>query len=319
MVNPDREDIHIISRHSNLSAPSMRAALRQFVYSGKDAWQQFLRIFFLSLGAGFMIAGVIFFFAYNWDQLHKFVKLGIMEGLVILLTIGSVFIKSNVLVRKILLTTASMLVGVLFAVFGQVYQTGANAYDLFLNWMLCITIWVIVAEFAPLWLIWIALANITAIFYLEQLGQQVPRLTALLVLFLINTASLKLTLLLKHRSTYQPPQWFIMILAIAAAVFGTIGVSIGIFDPPDLVFSLLLTAVLLGFGAGIWYGLTQHSTFFLALTGCSAIVILCAAILNASNDSGAILFISVFLAGSITALIKSLLILQKKWSHEKAA
>ncbi|MBO9632655.1 MAG: DUF2157 domain-containing protein [Chitinophagaceae bacterium] len=318
MANPDREDIHIISRHSNLSASSIRTALREFVYSGKDAWQQFLRIFFLSLGAGFMISGVIFFFAYNWDQLHKFVKLGIMEGLIILLTIGSLFIKND-LVRKILLTTASMLIGVLFAVFGQVYQTGADAFDLFRNWMLCITIWVIVAEFAPLWVIWIALANITAITYLQQRGQHIPRLTPFLVLFLINTASLKLALLLKHKTAYKPPQWFIILVAIAAAAFGTIGVSIGIFDPPDLVFSVLLTAVLLGFGAATWYGLTQRSIFFLALTGCCVIVILCAAILNVSNDSGAILFICLFLAIGITALIKSLLILQKKWSYEKTA
>lgn len=319
MANPDREDIHIISRHSNLTLPSIRKALQEFVYSGKEAWQQFLRIFFLSLGAGFMIAGVIFFFAYNWDHLHKFVKLGIMEGLIILLTIASLFIRNNNLVRKILLTTASILVGVLFAVFGQVYQTGADAFDLFFNWTLCITLWVIIAEFAPLWLIWIALVNISAMFYLEQFGRRFPEMTIPLVLLLINTACLKVTLLLKHRSSFRPPQWFIIFIALAAAVFGTIGLSSAIFDEKDLVFYLLLVSVLLSFVAGAWYGYRQHSPFFLALIGCCAIVIISAAIVNASNESGSILFLCLFLAGSITALIKSLLTLQKKWSHEKSA
>ena len=39
---------------------------------------------------------------------------------------------------KVLLLGASVLIGVFLAVFGQVYQTGADAYNLFTMWALLI-------------------------------------------------------------------------------------------------------------------------------------------------------------------------------------
>jgi uncharacterized membrane protein len=319
MTQPDREDIHIISRHSNLPVSSIKTALHDFVYSGKESWQQFLRILFLSLGAGFLLAGLIFFFAYNWDALHKFAKLGIVEALIILFTLTSLLIRKNDIVRKVMLTAASVMVGVLFAVFGQVYQTGADAYDLFLNWTACITLWVIVAEFAPLWLIWIALVNITIQFYLRQWGSDLPEMTAPLLLFLVNTISLVVTLLLKHFRSQQIPQWFIIVLALAAVTVSTIGVSAGIFERMTIPFSLLLFATIISYLGGLYYAFRQQSIFFVALIGCSVIIILSAGILHISDSTGAVLFICLFLGASITLLIKSLLTLQKQWSHEKTA
>ncbi|WP_127131694.1 DUF2157 domain-containing protein [Pseudoflavitalea rhizosphaerae] len=320
MTTPDREDIHLLSRHSNLPVASIRSALRDFVYSGKDAWQQFLKILFLSLGAGFMLAGVIFFFAYNWDGLHKFVKLGIIEGLVVLFTLTALLMRNNLLVRNILLTAASVMIGVLFAVFGQVYQTGADAYDLFLNWTLCTILWVIVSGFAPLWLIWIALVNITVQLYLRQTGSDLSEMTGPLLLFLVNAISLAVTLLLKHSGSRTIPHWFIIVLALAAATVATIGVCTGIFGRMSLAFTFLLAAVIISYAGIIFYAFKQQSVFFIAVTGFSIMIILCAGILEIANPTtGSVLLVCIFLGAGTTMLIKSLLTLQKQWSHEKAA
>ena len=320
MATPDREDIHLVSRHSNLPVASIRSALRDFVYSGKDAWQQFLKILFLSLGAGFLLAGVIFFFAYNWDALHKFVKLGIIEGLVLLLTLTALLMRKNILVRNILLTAASVMIGVFFAVFGQVYQTGADAYDLFLNWTLCTILWVIVAGFAPLWLIWLALVNITVQLYLRQTGADLSEMTSPLLLFLVNAISLVVALLLKHFGSRKTPQWFIIVLALAAAAVATIGVSTGIFGRISIPFSLLLAAVIISYAGIIYYAFRQQSVFFIAVTGFSMIIILSAGILElGQTNTGSVLLVCIFLGAGTTMLIKSLLTLQKQWSHEKAA
>jgi uncharacterized membrane protein len=320
MATPDREDIHLVSRHSNLSVASIRSALRDFVYSGKDAWQQFLKILFLSLGAGFLLAGVIFFFAYNWDALHKFVKLGIIEGLVMLLTVTALFMRKSILVRNILLTAASVMIGVLFAVFGQVYQTGADAWDLFLNWTLCTVLWVVVAGFAPLWLIWLALVNITVQLYLRQRGLDLSEMTSPLLLFLVNAISLAVTLLLKHFGSRTIPQWFIIVLGLAAATVATIGVCTGIFGRMTIPFLLLLVAVIISYAGIIYYAIKQQSVFFIAVTGFSLIIILCAGILEISQvHTGSVLLVCIFLGAATTMLIKSLLTLQKQWSHEKAA
>ena len=145
MEKIEREDIQIITRHSNWSEKSIDNILKKDIYSDKQSWHKFLRLFFISLGVGFTTAGIIFFFAYNWADLHKFIKIGLIEGLIISLTLVILFSKISLDIKNILFTGTSILVGVLFAVFGQIYQTGANAYDFFLGWTMFITIWVFVS------------------------------------------------------------------------------------------------------------------------------------------------------------------------------
>ena len=99
---------------------------RQALYADKKQWNQFLSVFLLAVGVGFTVAGIIFFFAYNWDELPKFAKLGIVEVLLVASVLLATFTRWNKLVKQILLTGATFLIGTLFAVFGQIYQTGAD-------------------------------------------------------------------------------------------------------------------------------------------------------------------------------------------------
>ena len=57
---------------------------RQALYANKKEWNRFLSIFLLAVGIGFTVSGIIFFFAYNWNDLPKFAKLGIVEVLLVL-------------------------------------------------------------------------------------------------------------------------------------------------------------------------------------------------------------------------------------------
>ena len=101
---------------------------RQALYANKRQWNQFLSIFLLAAGIGFTVTGIIFFFAYNWDELPKFAKLGMVEVLLATSVLLAVFTRWSTLVKQVLLTGATFLTGTLFAVFGQIYQTGADAY-----------------------------------------------------------------------------------------------------------------------------------------------------------------------------------------------
>lgn len=62
---------------------------RQALYANKRQWNQFLSIFLLAAGIGFTVTGIIFFFAYNWDELPKFAKLGMVEVLLAASVLGS--------------------------------------------------------------------------------------------------------------------------------------------------------------------------------------------------------------------------------------
>ena len=155
----------IIKKEKYMEKPDSSLLFRQPMYADKKQWKQFLSIFLLAAGVGFTVAGIIFFFAYNWEDLPKFAKLGMVEVLLATSVLLAVFTRWGTLVKQVLLTGATFLTGTLFAVFGQIYQTGADAYHLFLGWTLFTFLWAVAIRFAPLWLTFIGLLSITIWLY----------------------------------------------------------------------------------------------------------------------------------------------------------
>lgn len=318
MKNLQREDLDIIIRHSSLTEQEAEKILTENIYNKKADWQKFLRLFFITLGIGFTTAGIIFFFAYNWADLHKFAKIGLVEGLIIATTIIALLPKIKRSTRNIILTGSSFLVGVLFAVFGQIYQTGANAYDFFLGWTIFIALWVIVSNFAPLWLLFIVLINTTFILYSQQVAKDWSEVFVLTALFVFNTLILFGSfLLVKYKKIESIPVWFTHILALGAVTFATFGMIVGIADDFQIAFPFLVALTLIAFSVGILYGLKSKSGFYLSIIPFSVIIIISTLFLKISNDGGMFLLISLFIVISITLVIMSLISLQKKWKNEE--
>ena len=118
-----------------------------------------------------ILAGLVCFFAYNWEAMGRFTKLGLAAGGVVLSAGGAYWMGLDRLGGKVLLLTASVLVGVLIAVYGQVYQTGADAYELFLFWAALIFLWVWISDFAALWVLWMVILDYAASFFWNQVAQ----------------------------------------------------------------------------------------------------------------------------------------------------
>lgn len=316
MIKIEREDIQIISRHSNWSEKSIDKILKDKIYSNKESWQKFIRLFFISVGVSFITVGIIFFFAYNWADLHKFVKVGLVEGLIIITTLTLLFSKIRLDVKNVILTGTAVLVGVLFAVFGQIYQTGANAYDFFLGWTMCITLWVVVSNFAPLWLIFITLINTTLILYSQQVAHDWSEVFVFTLLFVINILFLAIALFgKKYIKETKPPIWFCNLIALAAVSFSTIGIIFGVFDQQKTPFFALIIIASILYGFGIKYGLKVKSGFYLSIIPFSIIVIISTFLIKLSDDAGMFFIISLFVIASVTFVIKNLIDLQKKWMN----
>ncbi len=318
MANINREDIYLINQHSKLSKQTVEKALQEKVYNDKTAWQKFLKLFFLMLGLGFTTAGIVFFFAYNWAGLHKFSKIGLIEALIITTTILASLSKININIRNIILTGSSVLVGVLFAVFGQIYQTGANAYDFFLAWTIFITLWAAISNFAPLWLLHLVLINTTFVLYTNQVARDWSDVLSFTLLFLINSiASISVVLISVYYQKIKVANWFLNIMVLASATYATIGIVMGIFDQFEPVFLVLIVCVLAVYLLGVLHGLRSKNIFYLAIIPFSLIVIASALLIKISDGELMFLFISLFIIASITGLVKSLINLQKKWIYEK--
>lgn len=314
MTNMQREDIHIIGRHSNLTEKGIAKALKENVYNDRETWQKFFQLFFISLGVGFTVSGIVFFFAYNWADLHKFVKIGLTEGVLIATTILVLLPKINGNIRNIILTGASVLVGVLFAVFGQIYQTGANAYDFFLAWTVFVTLWVLVSNFAPLWLLYLVLINTTFILYSQQVAKDWSEVFICSLLFIINVTVLISAIFWGKKKI---PNWFLNTVALASISYATIGVVIGIFDKHQVTFPILILITAIAFALGIWQGLKTKSGFYLSVVPFSLIIIVSALLIKISDGEMMFLLVSLFIIASVTLTIKNLIDIQKKWTNEK--
>lgn len=313
----DHDDIHKIARHSNADADQLQQLLITHVYQKKTGWQKFLNLAFITLGLGFTVAGIIFFFAYNWDELPKFVKLGLTQLLLIAATVIALIPKFPKMVRNILLTGAAMLVGVLFAVFGQIYQTGANAYDFFLAWTLFVVLWVVVSNFAPLWLLFLTLVNTTFVLYTQQVARDWDEIFIVTLLFVFNAVALILTITLpKLTQKEEMPKWFLYTLALAAVAFATVGISMGIVDDFSSSFSILIMITAGLYTLGLRYGNMTQNIFYPAIIAFSLIVILSVWLVDISNGAGMFLLVSLFNVISISVVIKVLLDLKKKWNHD---
>ena len=123
------------------------------------AWWTWADRIMLCLGAALVLAGIVFFFAYNWSRLSPFAKFGLIQAGIVISVAGAHKTGWDSLAGKVLLLSASVLTGTLLAVYGQVYQTGADAFELFLGWAALIFPWVVLARFGGLWILWLAVLN----------------------------------------------------------------------------------------------------------------------------------------------------------------
>jgi uncharacterized membrane protein len=139
--------------------PAARLAALDLLHPRKN-WQLWISRLLLTNGVALLLASVIYFFAFNWARLSPMLKLGFIEAGLIISLGASLYYSLKHWAGKLFLLIASVLVGVFLAVFGQIYQTGADAYQLFIYWGLLILPWVLLARFAPLWSLWVVIANL---------------------------------------------------------------------------------------------------------------------------------------------------------------
>src|SRR5688500_914656 len=75
-------------------------------------WREWVERLLLFLGAALLLAGVIFFFAYNWRDLSPAQKFVVVQGALVLCAIAAWWRGLEMLAGQVLLTAACVLVGV---------------------------------------------------------------------------------------------------------------------------------------------------------------------------------------------------------------
>lgn len=180
----------------------------------------------LALGVGQFLTGVVSFFAYNWNDLADIAKFAVIETALVAAVGGALLIGLDRAFGQMLLIGGSVLTGVLLAVIGQVYQTGADAFELFVAWALLILPWTIVSRHAAHWLLWLVIAETAMVLYCEQVLVPIQGMPSELVWVLVGaTVAAALAgreLAVQRGTAWLAEHWtrLVLLFAIMVALFG---------------------------------------------------------------------------------------------------
>lgn len=206
--------------HLDSAALERAYTLNGHVPAGAE-WRRFFDYLLLALGVVFLLSGIFFFFAYNWAAIPALLKLGLIQAAIVAASGTASVLGVTRLPGQIALTTAAALIGVLLAVYGQIYQPIADNYQLFLVWAIISVPWVAISRFAPLWLGWLVLLNLSLGLWADQ-QTAADFATAMLLLFVLNAGWLLGWETVRRRPVdWMQPRWVPQLVAIAtfAAVF----------------------------------------------------------------------------------------------------
>jgi uncharacterized membrane protein len=134
----------------------------------REVWRRWLSRLLLVLGSLLAVAGVVFFFAFNWGKLPSWGKLGLLQALVAGAALVALRRGSAQAVRQVALLVGALLVGPLLGVYGQTYQTGADPWGLFALWAALIVPWTLAARAPALWLVEVVLIDVAIGLWFEQ-------------------------------------------------------------------------------------------------------------------------------------------------------
>ncbi|SUD92065.1 DUF2157 domain-containing protein [Psychrobacter phenylpyruvicus] len=284
-----------------------------------ETWYQFFVRFTAITSAISLVLALVFFVAYNWMALGKLGKFGLVEAALVLTVLGYALLAHKGLFKlgqPLLLLIASLITGSLLALVGQVYQTGADSWQLFFGWAVLIIPWVIVARLPALWLLWLGLINLSFLFYTSAASFFVTSavsfdLLRLLVLTAINLLALVMGLM-AFKDKAQPKlssrslHWSLYLIAIAVMFWATrLGLfSVFLFEKGVATpISLAAWAGVMGFFYWRFYK-KQIDLLMLTLLSGSVILVLMvmASQYIAPYLGDAALFVMAFLLIAVTAL-----------------
>ncbi|HEU4643976.1 MAG TPA: DUF2157 domain-containing protein [Burkholderiales bacterium] len=163
-----RQDILEWAQAGRIAPERLRRALELGgVLPDRAEWRHFLDRLLLWLGAVMLGAAAVFFLAYNWDDLGRYAKFGLAQGLIVAALAVLWWQGLERAAGKAALLAAAIFTGALLALIGQTYQTGADTFELFAAWAAAILPWALLGRFAALWVVWLALVNLAVVLYFQ--------------------------------------------------------------------------------------------------------------------------------------------------------
>ena len=227
-----------------------------------DKWGLWTARLLLALGTALLLAGVIYFFAFNWAKIPPAAKLAGIEAALIGCLVMACRASLKSLHGQVWLLAASVLTGVFLAVFGQIYQTGADAWQLFALWAVLALGWAGIAAFAAHWLWWLLLANTALWLWWDQAALPSEDMAFMIFLWLtlLNGAALALReyFAVAGGCAWLAARWTRLLLTITVLLCMLISALTWIFEAENASLSIKLSGALGVLGHIALYCLYRH-------------------------------------------------------------
>lgn len=145
-----------------------------------------IKKFLLLFSLIFLIASMTSFTAFNWSNLSDIQKLLIPSTIMLFGILFFLLLKQEKY-KKFALFFACFMIGILFATFGQIYQTGADSWILFRNWAFFLIIPIILSISYVLFSLFLVVTTLMLLFYfaLYFQGYQAFHMACLLPAFIV--------------------------------------------------------------------------------------------------------------------------------------
>ncbi|WP_409304870.1 GDYXXLXY domain-containing protein [Peribacillus sp. SCS-155] len=152
------------------------------------------------IGLVFLLSGILYFFASNWQGMERSEKILLSVGLMLLFYLTS-FIVSKSISRHVFLSHWTFLsgatsFGISIALLGQVYNSHADSYMLFIIWLIPVFLFSLITGYQPFYVMSLILLNLSIWFYLNPSSHTIYRTEGEMALLFLGFAILNLLVFL---------------------------------------------------------------------------------------------------------------------------
>jgi uncharacterized membrane protein len=322
LATPERVRAALAAAGASEETVARGLALADATPSRRD-WTSILSAALLLLGSALVLAGAISFFAFNWESLGRYGKFALLEGAIaVCAVVGWKYL--DVLIGRVALFAAAVLVGPLFGVYGQTYQTGADPWGLFAAWALLIMPWVVAACFTPLWLLAIALVDVALVLYWQQAID--PGRNGWMSLFLVMATVHAAAVCAWEWQHARPASWLADTWGprlVAASGFGLLLIPsvlliVDVAEAGPLAAVGLVFLVVSAAAAFAYYQRVRRDLFMLTAVAGTAFVLVTTAIgrvlIVEALGIGAFLLMTMIIVGEIGLVVAWLRRVHREWS-----
>src|SRR5699024_3067900 len=124
-----------------------------------------------ALGISLLLTSIVYLFASNWQSFDRYSKIALSVGLLLLFYLLHFLLQKTIKQQQFLsnwvLVAAGIVYGICLALIGQIYNSHADSYLVFLIWFIPVILLAIFTKYAPLYILSFILAHLSIFIFLS--------------------------------------------------------------------------------------------------------------------------------------------------------